>query len=234
MPDRVIRDELLTSERYWQCSPLARNLFVGIMLCADDCGRYTGSTFALASRCMGGSIPAGQVAGLLAELTAADLVRAYEGEADGATYLYIPRFRQRMRYPKSRYPDVPEAVLNLKKTVLSPSQDRPKSDSSPSQVSPKTAEVKRSEVNIIGTVSLHGEPQTAKPVDNYEALKIAAPPPAPPIPKPKTNGADWFKSNAGIEAKAKTLGLWPARRGESWTDLQARCLAAIATKGIYP
>lgn len=47
------------------------------------------------------------------------------------------------------------------------------------------------------------------------------------MPEPK-NGADWMRSTAGIEAKAKELGMWPPKLGEDWHSLKARILARAA------
>lgn len=133
MPDRMVRDELLTSERYWGCSPEARNLFISILLSADDCARYTGSNFALRTKCMAGSIDSERLEKLLMELIDCDLVRAYQHE--NARYLFVPRFRQRLRFTKSKYPDPPIEINDLSenKSDSSQTQDGRKSDSSQTQ-----------------------------------------------------------------------------------------------------
>lgn len=135
MSNRMVRDDLLTSERYWACSPEARNLYVSILLSADDCARYTASNFALRTKCMAGTVTAERIDKLLEELMDVDLVRIYEHEQ--ARYLFVPRFRQRLRYTNSRYPEPPPQISDLAIE---------KTDSRQSQVRPKTAEVKRREV----------------------------------------------------------------------------------------
>jgi hypothetical protein len=40
----------------------------------------------------------------------------------------------------------------------------------------------------------------------------------------------WHASEEGIEAKARELGLWPAKVGESYDDLRSRCFALIGLK----
>lgn len=134
MANRMVRDDLLTSERYWSCSPEARNLYISILLSADDCARFTASNFALRTKCMAGTVNAERIDKLLGELMDVDLVRVYEH--DNARFLFVPRFRQRLRYPNSRYPEPPTEINDL--TIK-------KSDLRPSKVRPKTAEVKRSE-----------------------------------------------------------------------------------------
>lgn len=44
----------------------------------------------------------------------------------------------------------------------------------------------------------------------------------------KRSEADWWRSTAGIEAKARELGMWPPRAGEDWHSLKARLLAKEA------
>lgn len=40
-------------------------------------------------------------------------------------------------------------------------------------------------------------------------------------------GDAWEHSEAGTEALARTLGMWPARAGESWAEFRARLLYAL-------
>lgn len=44
------------------------------------------------------------------------------------------------------------------------------------------------------------------------------------MPEPKAVG-EWWRSPAGIEAKAREVGCWPARPSEGWHELKARILA---------
>lgn len=144
MSDRIVRDELLTSERYWGCSPEARNLYLSVLLSADDCGRYTGSAFALRTKCMAGTVSAERIEKILLELIDCDLVRAYD--VDAARYLFVPRFRQRLRYTTSRYPEPPKQINDLPpiRTDFGRSEDGPRSDFG--QTRDGRSEVKRSEV----------------------------------------------------------------------------------------
>jgi hypothetical protein len=45
-----------------------------------------------------------------------------------------------------------------------------------------------------------------------------------PMPESQTQ-AEWWRSTAGIEAKAREMGMWPPRAGEDWHSLKARILA---------
>ena len=109
MSDRIVRDELLTSERYWRCSPEARNLFLSIILTVDDAARMSGSNFTLRTKCMAATIGPERVDAILAELVDCDLVRRYI--VDGAPYLFIPRFKNRRRYISgSKFPAPPAEI----------------------------------------------------------------------------------------------------------------------------
>lgn len=48
------------------------------------------------------------------------------------------------------------------------------------------------------------------------------------MPESKKPEADWWRSTAGIEAKARELGMWPPKAGEDWHSLKARILARAA------
>ena len=45
-----------------------------------------------------------------------------------------------------------------------------------------------------------------------------------PTRKPNST---WWKTNEGIESKARELELWPAKSGENWPDLKNRCFEQI-------
>lgn len=111
MPNRVFRDELLTSERYWSVSPEARNLFASIVLSADDLGRYTGANFALRTRCMAGTVSAEHIEKLVTELAGVDLIRLYYNNLQ--RYIFVPRFKQRIQWPHSKCPDPPPEINDL-------------------------------------------------------------------------------------------------------------------------
>jgi hypothetical protein len=140
--DRVIRDELLTSERYWSVSIEAQRLFVHLILCADDLGRFSGKNYTIRTSCFPGqAVPSEKVEKLLTELQDTDLVRVYQHE--GERFIFIPRFRQRLRYFHSRYPSPPKEINDIpeEKSVQRQTTVGPKPDSSQR----KRREVKRSE-----------------------------------------------------------------------------------------
>lgn len=48
------------------------------------------------------------------------------------------------------------------------------------------------------------------------------------MPQARRSTDDWMRSTAGIEGKARQLGMWPPRAGEDWHSLKTRILAKVA------
>lgn len=107
MPCRLIRDELLESERVLALPIEARWLYVTILLSADDLGLFEATSFKLARRSDIRREAGEQLLGMLAD---ADLVRLYE--AGGKRYGFIPRFRQRIQIKFLKHPAPPEALMH--------------------------------------------------------------------------------------------------------------------------
>jgi hypothetical protein len=107
MPDRVIRDELLESERWLTLKDNADRLaYISLLLLADDYGNYSAEPYRLMRmwRDFGiGTIAL--VAKTLSELADHDLVRLYE--AQKKPYLNIPRFKNARRYWSRKFPKSP-------------------------------------------------------------------------------------------------------------------------------
>jgi hypothetical protein len=141
MPTRMIRADLLESERYWRCTAEARCLYISILLSADDTARCQGSEYFLRTRCLANSVPASRIPKLLAELVDEDLIRLYQ--CGGAQYVFIPRFRQRLRYVNSKHPAPPIEINDMleKKSGPSQSQDGLKTARSEVEVTLKRSEV---------------------------------------------------------------------------------------------
>jgi len=145
MPDRLLRDELLNSERYWSVSDEAKLLYIHLILSADDTARYSGKNFTLRTRCFSGrGMETNRMEILLSELVDQDLIRLYFVQDE--RFIFIPRFKQRLRYYNSKYPEPPIQIndIDYKKTDSSLTQAIPKTDASLL----KRSEVKRSEENI--------------------------------------------------------------------------------------
>ena len=147
MPTRMIRGDLLESEHYWKCSAEARCLYISILLSADDTARCQGSEYYLRTHCLANTVQAARIPKLVAELVDEDLIRLYE--CGGAQFIFVPKFKQRLRYLNSKYPAPPKGISDIasEKTVPSPSQVGPKTARSEVEVTLKRSEV---EVKVLG------------------------------------------------------------------------------------
>ena len=156
MPDRIVRDELLTSERYWSVSIQAQQLYIHLLLVVDDAARFSGKNFTLRASCFPGrAIDADELERMLTELVDADLIRVYLSTGD--RYIFIPRFRNRKRYfSSSKFPPPPNEINDL---------PEPKSSLSQPQVIPKTGGVG---VGVgVGVVKRHSsKPAALKAIDS--------------------------------------------------------------------
>jgi hypothetical protein len=106
MAAKLIRDDLLESERV-QTLPLeARWMYMGLLLKADDLGLFDVAEWAIARR---SNIDVSVVPGLIAMMVERDLVRTYQ--VAGKTYGFIPRYGQRVRIKRIKHPAPPDALL---------------------------------------------------------------------------------------------------------------------------
>ena len=110
MPNRIVREAILDSDRYHSLrTDSERLLFHEILLLADDYGIAPANYGFLRRRtsvCLSKSTD--QVAGFLESLMAVDLVRVYE--IGDARYLYIPRFGNVPRSRKPKWPIPPDEM----------------------------------------------------------------------------------------------------------------------------
>lgn len=256
MPDRMLRDEILKSRRWWSVSSAARDLWLGVFLSADDACRYTGDAFDLRVRCMAGMVDEDTIERLLAELVAVDLLRVYEDEA-GRRFLFIPRYRQRMRYVKtSHYPTPPNDISDLvgAKSDSSQTQAGPESTLSPTRASPKTdprlTQDVRSEVEVKGN---RKEVEKKRNEDDYAhatafvamAERLGLKPKTEsqnpveknPDQKPNGNGKtppdDWWLTSNGITRKGLEIGLKP-EYGEKTRAYKDRIFKALQQRKGTP
>lgn len=109
MPNRVIRESLLDSERYWSCTIEARELYRHLQLLADDLGCVSLAPVFLRRRCFDNAPVQGKIDGFLQQLSDHDLIRIYEVEH--ARYAFLPRFGQRLRRMHLKHPRPPESLL---------------------------------------------------------------------------------------------------------------------------
>lgn len=105
MPNRILRDAALDSDRLAAVSESAEVLFYRLIMLADDFGRFDGRVSVIRSRAFAlrQSVPEEEIAARLEELSTAGLICTYS--VLQKPYLYIPRFGQRQRAEKSKFPD---------------------------------------------------------------------------------------------------------------------------------
>ncbi|GIW55366.1 MAG: hypothetical protein KatS3mg082_1770 [Nitrospiraceae bacterium] len=119
MPSRVVRSELLESDRWLGLThPVERLAYVVLLLRADDLATCDASDGRLVRMWRDACGVKGREDALriLEALVEADLVRPYE--ADGKRYVFIPRFRQRFRARSFKRPPPPETLLHDEPAVL--------------------------------------------------------------------------------------------------------------------
>lgn len=109
MPNRVIREGLLHSQRYWSVHIEARQLFWHLMLLADDFGLVSLAPVFIRRMAFIDAPPQSKIDRLIGELERVDLLRTYEVE--GVRYGFIPRFRQILRIEHARHPLPPHALF---------------------------------------------------------------------------------------------------------------------------
>lgn len=135
MPNRILRADLFKSERFIVLSDAAQLFFIRMLTVADDMARLEGGNLRLRMDCYPGrQLEPEVLEKMLCELADEDLVRLYH--VDGKRYVFIPRFRQRLRYPNSKIPAPPNEINDIaeEKTDSSRAKVRPKSVSSPLEV----------------------------------------------------------------------------------------------------
>lgn len=132
MPDRILRQSVLTSETLAGVSAEAERLFFRLTLIADDHGRFEADPRVILARCfplMIEKLKVRQVAAWCGQLQQAAAVALYE--VDGKIYGFFPSWskHQRLRAERpSRYPD-PATCGLLPPLAATCRQWRPESES---------------------------------------------------------------------------------------------------------
>lgn len=116
MPTRMIRESLLDSERYLECTEAERLFFIHLMLLADDFGCVSLAPAFIGRRAFSERPGDARLSKMIASLVDSDLIRRYEFE--GAVYGFIPRFRQRLQRFSLKCPMPPESLVNDDKIAL--------------------------------------------------------------------------------------------------------------------
>ena len=163
MPDRIIRDELLESERWLSLRDnTARICFLALLLKADPFGNLEANPHRLMRlwRDFGIKSPQ-QVSSTLAELKDCDLIRLYE--ADSKQFLHIPRFRQNLRFVKRIHPLSPWTTQQQKQRLAQDSPGAHPVGTAIAHSAHGRSEVKRSEEK---------RSEVTEPVDNSSTIAL--------------------------------------------------------------
>jgi hypothetical protein len=184
VPNRILREGILTSDRVDALSAEAEVFYRRLMSVVDDFGRFDGRLAILKAACYplrADKVPDARLRGWLDECVRAGLVRPYG--VGGKPYLELLDFRQAVRAKQSKCPDPANA-------------DPPKGegDASATHVrSKRVADAKHPQANAPVVEVEVGDGG----VDGGEGSAGAAPPPAPK-PSPK------------LDPDAPTTAVWDA------------------------
>jgi len=107
MPNRWIKEAYCSSSRINSASAEARDLWVRLLVKADDHGYFHGNAQLVASACFPLQPNARRCEQLLSELTAAQLIVRYD--SGGKIYLAMTQWYERPR-SKSKYPLPPKVI----------------------------------------------------------------------------------------------------------------------------
>lgn len=218
MPDRVIRDELLDSDRWLDLpTDTDRLAYVGLLLVCDDFGNLEGGIKRLYRFLHGFTQVKSEevVATVLTHLGDADLIRRYE--VDGREYWHIPRFRPHRQYLVQRYPQPPwtkeEDRRELGKTrrviLRGIAKDQPLAENVATTSLPRSNHVAEGVGVGVGVGEIQKRSSAAQPVDNF--------------PPKSRSWADHWK------ARGKAFGIDP-KPGESDGDYCRRVQAFAKAK----
>ena len=113
MPNRVIREGFLDSEKINKLSESEQNFFTRLMLIVDDYGRFDARPELLKSKCYPVTDKRlTMVSNMLTKLNKTGLVKLYS--VNGKDYLEIVEYNQRLRQKREKYPSPEsEGVSNV-------------------------------------------------------------------------------------------------------------------------
>jgi hypothetical protein len=244
MPDRVIRDELLDSDRWLGLGHDTERLaFVAMLLRCDDFGNMEGGVqrlFRTLSPCTQIKTPE-NMAAVLQHLADADLIRLYQ--VDGRELIHIPRLRPHRQYLVRKVPASPWCDVNtplgkvkrviergLARNVVTTSQQRSNdvAQGVGVGVGVGVGEILKTRARKAVPVDNFPQPATATETSKPDGDKSPElPKPNPPsVPNPPSAGSKWWHTPQGIEAQARTVGV-AAKPGESHRELKDRVFAMI-------
>lgn len=174
MPNRIIREGWIDSERIDALSVTAERFFLRLCLKADDFGRYSANVKLLRSSLypLKDDVRDTDISRDLAACERAGLVRCYEGS--GKRYLVIPEFRQRTRASESKWPAPPEQMSGA-----CPTYDGHTSDTSQTSAHGGGDVVGDGDGGEVGGDRARGGPCGCQPSDAAPAAPPHAQPPGP-------------------------------------------------------
>ena len=174
MPNRVLRDGILRSERVDRLSPGAEIFYRRLMSVVDDYGRYYASTKLLNADCYPLKEESVPVEDYLAECSAGDQPLVIVYTVAGKRYLEIQEFQQRQR-SDSKFPAPPRTASATPPPVSgSPSRDS-HSPSSASAPPPHDGGARPLRAGAVG-----GEGEAVFVIEGGDARTRTQPP--PPLP----------------------------------------------------
>jgi hypothetical protein len=108
MPNRIVRDGILTSEPVNSLSEAAENFYRRLINVVDDYGRYSANPTLLRAACYPlklDQVREEAIEDRLAECERVGLIETYV--VDGKRFLHLRNFRQQVRAKASKYPNPP-------------------------------------------------------------------------------------------------------------------------------
>ena len=123
MPNRILREGILTSERVNKLSPQAELFYRRLMSVVDDFGRYSANLTLLRTSCyplLVDRVDEKQISKHLAEAQAVGLILTYH--LGDKSYVELRDFRQQRRAKKSKWPAPEDASTTDNKPVPPPDQ----------------------------------------------------------------------------------------------------------------
>lgn len=113
MPNRILREGILTSARIAKLGWAEECFYRRLMSVVDDFGRYYGDAGLLRAACYPrqlNKVSDSDIEKWLRACVAAALVRVYPAE-DGESYLELLDFKQQVRAKASKFPDMPSTCI---------------------------------------------------------------------------------------------------------------------------
>lgn len=215
MPCRYIRSDYLDSDTVAKANDAGEVMWLRLMLVADDFGRTDGRLPVISRKCW----PLGldkdpdheEIERRLQQLEEVGLIVRYE--VDGKPYIYLPKFGQRTRAQKSKYPAPPPPALTGARQVT---VKRPTDAGQVTDARPADDRLERERVRE----RIREQPPVDKkalPVDN-PAKPPTARKPASETPSASPSGSatkaapaapppDWEDSTDGIDRAGHALGM---------------------------